>query len=60
MALSHYFKKVLLAYTIGLIDVVGKANLIIAANYNTHALEIFIAFAVVYWILSILIEKFFA
>lgn len=48
-----------LAYTIGLIDIVGKANLIIAANYNTHALEIFIALAIVYWVLSILIEKFF-
>jgi len=48
-----------LAYTIGLIDIVGKANLIIAANYNTHALEIFIALALVYWVLSILIEKFF-
>lgn len=49
-----------LAYTIGLIDVVGKANLIIAANYNSHSLEIFIALAVIYWILSILIEKVFA
>lgn len=48
-----------LAYTIGLIDIVGKANLIIAANYNTHALEIFIALAIVYWVLSILIEKLF-
>lgn len=46
-----------LAYTIGLIDIVGKANLIIAANYNTHALEIFIALAIIYWVLSILIEK---
>lgn len=48
-----------LAYTIGLIDVVGKAELIIASNYNTHALEIFLALAVIYWILSILIEQFF-
>lgn len=48
-----------LAYTIGLIDVVGKAELIIAANYNTHALEVYLALAVIYWILSILIEQFF-
>ena len=48
-----------LAYTIGLIDVVGKAELIIASNYNTHALEIFLALAVIYWVLSILIEQFF-
>ena len=49
-----------LAYTIGLIDIVGKANLMIASNINAHALEIFIALAIIYWVLSILIEKFFA
>nr|WP_106783445.1 amino acid ABC transporter permease [Lysinibacillus timonensis] len=48
-----------LAYTIGFIDIVGKANLIIANNYNTHTLEIYIALAVFYWVLSIGIEKFF-
>ncbi|MEC5423961.1 amino acid ABC transporter permease [Virgibacillus sp. C22-A2] len=48
-----------LAYTIGLIDVVGKANLIIAGNYNSHTLEIFLALAIIYWVLSILIENFF-
>lgn len=49
-----------LAYTIGFVDIVGKANLIIANNYGTHTLEIFIALAVIYWILSIVIEKSFA
>lgn len=48
-----------LAYTIGFIDIVGKANLIIASNYNTHAFEIYIALAIFYWILSIAIEKIF-
>ena len=48
-----------LAYTIGLIDVVGKAELIIASNYHTHALEIYLALAVIYWILSITIEQVF-
>ncbi len=49
-----------LAYTIGLIDIVGKANLIIASNINAHALEIYIALAIIYWVLSIIIEKLFA
>ncbi|MGE7624490.1 amino acid ABC transporter permease [Viridibacillus sp. NPDC096237] len=49
-----------LAYTIGLIDVVGKANLIIASNINAHALEIFIALAIIYWVLSLIIEKIFS
>lgn len=48
-----------LAYTIGFVDIVGKANLIIANNYNTHQLEIYIGLAVVYWVLSIVIEKVF-
>lgn len=48
-----------LAYTIGFVDIVGKANLIIANNYNTHQLEIYIALAVIYWVVSILIEKIF-
>lgn len=48
-----------IAYTIGLIDVVGKAELIIASNYNTHALEIFLALSIIYWVLSILIERLF-
>ena len=54
------FQEGALAYTIGLIDIVGKAELIIALNYNTHALEIYLALAVIYWVLSIGIEKLFA
>ena len=49
-----------LAYTIGFIDIVGKANLIIANNYGTHTLEIFLALAIIYWILSFVIDRFFA
>lgn len=49
-----------LAYTIGFIDIVGKANLIIANQYGTHTLEIFIALAVIYWVLSVTLEKLFA
>jgi L-cystine transport system permease protein len=48
-----------LAYTIGLIDVIGKANLIIAGNYNAHALEIYLALSIIYWVLSILLEQLF-
>lgn len=48
-----------IAYTIGLIDVVGQAELIIASNYNTHALEIFIALSIIFWVISITIERIF-
>ncbi|MGL5206495.1 MAG: amino acid ABC transporter permease [Acidaminococcaceae bacterium] len=46
-----------LAYTIGLIDVMGKANLLIAMNYEAHALETLLALAFIYWSISITIEK---
>jgi len=58
-SLLELMKEGALAYTIGLIDVMGKANLIIAGNYNSHALEIYIGLSIIYWILSILIEQFF-
>lgn len=51
------FQEGALAYTIGFIDIVGKAELIITDNYNTHALEIFLALALIYWLLSIMIEQ---
>ena len=48
-----------LAFTIGLIDVMGKGNLIISLNYGAYALETYIALAVIYWIITILIERIF-
>lgn len=49
-----------LAYTIGFVDIVGKAELIIASNFDTHALEIYLALAIIYWLLAICIERLFA
>ncbi len=48
-----------LAFTIGLIDVMGKGNLIISINYGAYALEIYIALAIIYWGLTILLEQIF-
>jgi L-cystine transport system permease protein len=48
-----------LAYTIGLIDIMGKASLIIAGNFNAHALEIYIALSGIYWAISVVIEQLF-
>lgn len=45
-----------LAYTIGLIDVMGSGNLIIARNYGAYALETYIALAIIYWSLTLIIE----
>ena len=48
-----------LAFTIGLIDVMGKGNLIISLNYGGYALETYTALAVIYWVLTILLEQVF-
>lgn len=46
-----------LAFTIGFIDIMGATDLIVARNFGAHAREIYIGLALVYWIISIIIEK---
>jgi L-cystine transport system permease protein len=46
-----------LAFTIGLIDVMGRAKIIISLNYGARALEIYIALALIYWGLTFLVVK---
>lgn len=48
-----------LAYTIGLVDLLGSGNLIIARNYGSYSLEIYIALSVLYWGMAILAEQVF-
>lgn len=48
-----------LAYTIGLIDVMGKGNLFISVNFGAYALETYIALTIIYWVLTIVIEQLF-
>lgn len=49
-----------LAYTIGLIDIMGQANQVISLNYGAYALETYIALAIIYWVLTKIIEITFA
>lgn len=58
-SLLELMKEGSLAYTIGLIDVMGKASLIIDGRFNAHALETYIALSIIYWVISIAIEQFF-
>ena len=46
-----------LAFTIGLVDVMGKGNLMISMNFGAYALETYIALAIIYWILTIAFEQ---
>ena len=56
-AVINLLKEGALAYTIGLIDMIGKGNLIIAQNYGAYGIEIYLACMIIYWIMSIGIEK---
>ena len=53
----NLLKEGALAYTIGLIDMIGKGNLIIAQNYGAYGIEIYLACMIIYWLMSIGIEK---
>lgn len=59
-ALINLMKDGSLAYTIGLIDMMGQGTLIIARNQGGYGLETYLALAIVYWTLTIMIEKIFA
>ncbi|MBN2874851.1 MAG: amino acid ABC transporter permease [Spirochaetales bacterium] len=46
-----------LAYTIGLVDLMGQGTLIIARRYGAWALETYLAAALIYWALTVTLEK---
>ena len=58
-SLISLFKEGSLAFTIGLIDMMGAGNLIISRNYGAYSLETYIALAIIYWALTLLIEQIF-
>lgn len=41
-----------LLFTIGVVDLMGKANVLIVSSYGLHKLEIYIAVAACYWLLT--------
>lgn len=58
-ALINLMKDGTLAYTIGLIDVMGRGTLIIARNFGAYALETYLALTIIYWTLTLIIEQLF-
>ncbi len=54
--LVNLMKEGALAYSIGLIDVMGEGNLLIGKNQGSYSLEIYLAMAIIYWTLTIIIE----
>ena len=56
-ALVALMKEGALAYTIGMIDMMGQGILIISRNYGAYGLETYIALALIYWALTVIIER---
>lgn len=46
-----------LAYTVGLVDLMGQGTLIIARRYGAWALETYLAAALIYWALTATVER---
>ena len=44
-------------FSIGIIDFFGNARLVITRSYGVGALEVYLVVAVVYWLMSILLQK---
>ncbi len=53
----NLLKQGALAFTIGFLDIMGQADIMVARAYGAHALETYIALAIIYWIISIIIEQ---
>ncbi len=58
-ALINLMKDGSLAYTIGLIDIMGQGTLIIARNFGAYSLEIYLALTIIYWSMTLVIEHLF-
>ena len=47
------FKDTSLAFSIGVIDLMGKANLISSAYYGAYRLELYVGVAIIYWVVCV-------
>lgn len=56
-ALVNLMKEGSLAYTIGMVDVMGQGQLMIGRNQGSYSLEIYLALAIIYWLMTIVLEK---
>lgn len=54
-ALIDLVKDTSLLFLIGLIDIMGQAEIIIANTFGVYQLEVYFAVAIIYWIISVLL-----
>jgi L-cystine transport system permease protein len=55
--LVNLMKEGALAYTIGLLDIMGEGQMLIGRNQGSYVLETYLAMTFIYWILTIVIER---
>jgi len=54
-AIINLLKDIALAYTIGLVDLMGAGNLVISRNLGNYSLETYTAVAIIYWGLALIL-----
>lgn len=54
-AMINLLKDIALAYTIGLVDLMGAGNLLISRNLGNYSLETYTAVALIYWALALIL-----
>lgn len=54
-ALIDLVKDTSLLFLIGLIDIMGQADIIIANTFGVYQLEVYITVAIIYWMMSVLV-----
>lgn len=57
--ITGLMKEGALAYTVGLIDMMGEGKAIISMNYGAYTLETYLALFIIYWTLTKLVETVF-
>lgn len=56
-AIISMLKDGALAYSIGVVDITGRASYLISMNLGGYVLETYLALALIYWILSVITQK---
>lgn len=54
-AIINLLKDIALAYTIGLVDLMGAGNLVISRNLGNYSLETYTTVAIIYWVLALIL-----
>ncbi|WP_165211426.1 amino acid ABC transporter permease [Streptococcus tangpeifui] len=55
-AVLNLMKDAALAYTIGLVDIMGAGNLLISRNLGNYSLETYTAVALIYWAIALVLS----